>query len=92
MKNLREYFEPTPPTLKCGQLLADSEGELYILSSVAMNKISLIALDDGNRWSDPVRVEKILEITSNDMAQLVGDLRNWSVVPDKETFIERTYI
>lgn len=50
-----------------------TSGEVFILSLVADHRVSLICLNDGNRWADGSPVENPDKITPREWATIIGD-------------------
>ena len=56
------------------------EGEWdYILACVDYHKYTLISLESGNRWTEPMRIEAA-KITEEDINEMVGNSNTWEVV------------
>jgi hypothetical protein len=48
------------------------DGELYILSQANENNMTLVALDGGNRFYNPVHVEDSFNVTEDEFRKLGG--------------------
>jgi hypothetical protein len=42
----------------------------YIMASVGNFSIALISLVDGNRWNDPVKVEKLIDVSQSEAEKI----------------------
>jgi len=49
------------------------DGEEYLLAQVAPNMVSLISLNSGNRYRDPIKVDNPLSITKEELMQMSGE-------------------
>lgn len=63
-----EFFEET---YRIGQFF-NRQGETYILSQVDVAKCVLVSLRDGNRFSDPVKVDSVRKITASEFESIKG--------------------
>ena len=59
--------EEREKTYQIGQRFLCDEGGNYILSQVSPNHVTLVSLNDGNRWNDPQEVKNISAITVDEM-------------------------
>jgi len=57
-------------TYRIGQKFLCDEGGNYILSQVSPNHVTLVSLNDGNRWNDPQEVKNISAITVDEMLNI----------------------
>jgi len=57
-------------TYRIGQKFLCDEGGNYILSQVSPNHVTLVSLNDGNRWNDPQEVKDISAITVDEMLDI----------------------
>lgn len=57
-----------------GMRFKDSETKLeYILANVDTQKVGLISLRDGNRWSTPVKVNNVYSLTELEIKRVFTD-------------------
>jgi len=58
---------------KIGQVFYDKQGEnLFIISQIEADKMTMVRLKDGNRWRAALKVEDITNITLTEMEQYIG--------------------
>lgn len=62
--------EEDEKTYRIGQKFLCDEGGNYILSQVSPNHVTLVSLNDGNRWNDPQEVKNISAITVDEMLDI----------------------
>lgn len=48
------------------------DGLEYMIAATAQNRVALIGLSTGNRWSDPVSVSSISDISREELAEMLG--------------------
>ncbi len=60
------------PLHKRGDRFFHKDGEEYILASVDEHQMVLVCIEDGNRWSQPVKVKKHLEVTKEEFAKITN--------------------
>lgn len=66
------------PTYEIGQIfktIGTIESKKYILSHVGLGMVTLICIegkDKGERWREPVKVEDIVSITTEELGEVVG--------------------
>ena len=58
-----------------GQYWEANTGVLYHITSADNHKLVLSSLIDGNRWTGPVSVETIKDITPEEWQQMTGGTR-----------------
>lgn len=73
------YFvlEKAERTYHAGQRFIYNNGAEYILTRICHNKVNLINLDCGNRWSDHCEVKDPQKITEEEMKQLADTFGQW---------------
>lgn len=67
-------------TYKIGQrfrFTKDNGKDEYMLVFIELNRIGLISLSSGSRWSEPIKVKDINAITEDEMKQLANDFGFW---------------
>ena len=62
--------EEREKTYRIGQKFLCDEGGNYILSQVSPNHVTLVSLNDGNRWNDSQEVKNISAITVDEMLNI----------------------
>ena len=68
------------PIVECGQMFIKDD-EVYILCCVDVLLYSLIRLEDGYRWCDPLSLDKIGKIIISDGLTPIGNIK---ITIDKE--------
>lgn len=72
-KKAKVNIEPT--VCRTGDLFTlltkASEG-LFILAQAGPSQVAMISLFSGNRWNDPIKVKKPMEITEDEFSLLCG--------------------
>lgn len=71
------------PTYSIGQRFLNHHQEEYILAQVDQSKCCFVSLSDGNRYTSPVRVEKVTEITESEFRSMWGNHGSFTRVPRK---------
>ena len=75
-------------SFKIGDIFSiDSEIDIedfYMLSQTGPSKVALINLREGNRYEDPIEVEDVTHITSEELKQITGIARDPADIPEEE--------
>ena len=59
-------------TYKIGDRFHNEDWGECLLCRVQTNKVCLIGLEDGNRWTDPVKVDDTYRITEEEFSRISG--------------------
>ena len=82
------YFilEKVEQTYHPGQRFKHNDGETYILARLDCDTVNLVDLEDGNRYTTPIDVKDSIEITEEEMIQLIGKYqwKNFKLIEVKE--------
>lgn len=79
--NLSVLYPPEDrPSLSCGSRLKFGHSR-YILAQVGWRKYTLINLESGNRWAEPILVDSE-HFTRENVQKLIGKTRfdQWEIV------------
>lgn len=82
-----EYYK-SPLNMKPGarfKRTADSQTAMkfrgtYILANCDVNKLALIDLKSGERWTNPIGVNNLYSITQQEAQSIFGNLNEWEFV------------
>jgi hypothetical protein len=69
--------------MKRGDFFQEKDGTVYMLAQVDLNTLCLISLEDGNRWTEPVKVKNHREITNEEMRRIFAKVDGSEFTPVK---------